>query len=248
MLRSVWALLVTVVATMVLGSGAMLACIVYPPSFATMRLGRVWSRIILASAGVRVEPAGLGHARTHLPCLYVANHQSMIDICAMALFLPDATIFVAKRSLFRVPFLGWAMSAAGFVPVDRARRSRAIESLAAAADRVRSGRPLVLFAEGTRSRDGRLGPFKKGPFHVALQAGVPVVPLSVSGSRAILPPGHVLPLSGSIRVGFGRPLQVDRFLPDDVEGLLAEVRGRIAEGLEPEEGPVEGEPVVAGRS
>ena len=83
---------------------------------------------------------------------------------------------MAKESLFRIPFLGWAMNRAGFIPIDRSNRRRAIDSLQLAAERIRAGKSVIVFPEGTRSKDGSLQPFKRGPFHLALQAGAPVVP------------------------------------------------------------------------
>jgi 1-acyl-sn-glycerol-3-phosphate acyltransferase len=232
MLRSLWALFVMVTGTIVLAIPAILASLLYRPSYATLRLGRVWSWLILKAGGVRVRYEGLDHVARRAPRIYVANHQSFLDIWSTALVLPAPTLFVAKRSLFRLPFIGWAMSAAGFVAIDRSSRASAIRSLKLAADRIRAGRSLILFPEGTRSRHGRLGPFKKGPFHLALEARVPVVPVAICGSWHALPRGSLLLRPATVRVRFAPPLEVTPFLPDDVDGLAARVRVAIAERLE----------------
>ena len=158
----------------------------------------------------------------------MANHESMIDPLALAPALPSSTLFVSKKSLFRVPFMGWAMTAAGFIPIDRGDRQRAIESLDNAAERIRSGRAVILFAEGTRSRDGRLGPLKKGPFHLALRAGVPIVPVAISGSRPLWPPGSMLARSGDVRVRFAPPIDLTGVGADDLSALMGRVREAIA--------------------
>jgi 1-acyl-sn-glycerol-3-phosphate acyltransferase len=187
---------------------------------------------MLWAVGARVEYRGLEHLRARLPCLFISNHESNVDIWALARVLPAATRFVAKESLFRVPIIGWAMAAGGFVSIDRANRSRAIESLRIAAERIRAGRPVVLFPEGTRSRTGTLLPFKKGAFHLALQAGVPLVPIAIAGSGRVMPAGTIRLRPGPVLVQVLPPLEVTEFLPDDHEGLLNSVHRLIREALE----------------
>lgn len=233
MLRGIWTWLVFTVSTVALAVAATAGSLLRPGSNLTVRLGRVWARLVLGAGGVRVLYNGERHARERHPCIFMCNHQSAIDVWALVGALPDSTCFVAKRSLFRIPFIGWAMAAAGFVPIDRQDRSSAIGSLSRALEQVRAGRSLILFPEGTRSRDGRLGAFKKGPFHLALEAGVPVVPAAVSGSFGLLPPGALFLRPGQVRVSFAPPLDPRAYGPEDVEGLLAAVRRAIAERLDP---------------
>jgi 1-acyl-sn-glycerol-3-phosphate acyltransferase len=165
----------------------------------------------------------------------MANHQSLVDIWALIPVIPAPTMFAAKKSLFGVPGLGWSMAASGFALIDRSNRVSAIRSLSAAAGKVRGGRPLVLFPEGTRSRDGRLGSFKKGPFHLALEAGVAVVPVAISGSGKTLPPGRIRIRPGVVTVRFAPPIDPLPYRPDDLEGLMAEVRDAITRRLDPSE-------------
>jgi 1-acyl-sn-glycerol-3-phosphate acyltransferase len=238
MLRGLWACVVLVVATLACGIPAAVFSLIAPGSFATMRMGRLWGGAMLRAVGARVRYEGLDAAVAALPCVYISNHQSNVDIWALIRVLPLPTQFVAKQSLFRIPVLGWAMAASGFIPIDRTNRSRAIRSLRAAAQRVRDGRPAVLFAEGTRSKDGRLGRFKKGPFHLALSAGVPVVPVAISGSWSVMPPGSFRVCPGPVRVRFLPRVEVQSFDPEDSAGLMAAVHAAIDAAIEMPSSPV----------
>jgi 1-acyl-sn-glycerol-3-phosphate acyltransferase len=237
MLRSLWALLVLSASGAVLGATALMGLAIRPGGHAGMRAGKIWSRLFLGAAGIRVCYDGLDDAHRHHPCVYMANHESHIDPMALAPALPSSTLFVSKQSLFRIPVFGWAMTAAGFIPIDRSDRRRAIESLDNASDRIRSGRALILFPEGTRSRDGKLGPFKKGPFHLALRAGVPVVPVAISGSRALWSPGSWLVRSGEVRVRFAPPLDLASLGPDDLDELMNRVREAILQRRDEHDSP-----------
>ncbi len=159
------------------------------------------------------------------PLIFASNHESALDIWVLVEQLPRIVRFVAKAELFRIPVFGWYLRLGGHVPVDRGDRAQAIASLRAAAQVVRAGTSLIVFPEGTRSRDGRIQPFKKGPFALAMEAGVPVVPVAIAGSAAVTPRGLVAVRPGTIRVAVGEPLYPARFA--DRVALLAAVRDRI---------------------
>ncbi len=238
MLRGLWSLAVLIVSTTILGIPAVVGSLLLPGSEATMRVGRLWSRIMLTTVGARVYYEGLEHIDPQRSCLFIANHLSNIDIWALVRVVPRRTRFVAKKELRKVPVIGWAMAASGFVFIDRADRASAIRSLDEAAQQIRSGRPVILFAEGTRSRDGRLHSFKKGPFHLALRAGVPVIPVAISGSWGILKPRRLAVTPGTVRVRFLPPVSVAPYQPDDVSGLLEAVHALIRQALGPAQAPV----------
>ncbi len=238
MMRAGFALLATVVLTVLLGTPAVILSLLVPGSDVAMRLGRLWSRGILAAAGVRPSYEGLENATRSLPCVYLSNHQSVLDIWVLVSVLPVHTRFVAKRSLFWIPFFGWSLAASGFIPIDRGSRRRAYESLERAAEKIRAGRPVLLFPEGTRSRDGRLLPFKRGAFVLALEAGVPVVPVAISGTGRALRPGTLELRPRPVRLSFAPPMDVGPYRPGDTQGLMAAVREAIARRLEPEEAAV----------
>lgn len=235
MLRGIWSFALLVASTAIFAVIAIVGSLLLRRPNITLRLGKRWSRLQLWALALHPVYHGLEHLRTARPCVFIANHQSMVDLWALMPVLPDDSLFVAKRELFRIPLLGQAIAAGGFVPIDRGRRERAIRSLRQANEQIRAGRPFVLFAEGTRSHDGRLGPFKKGAFHVALQTRARVVPVAISGAWGVLRPRSVRVRPGPVRVTFGPPVPIDPFLPDDVQGLSRAVREVIVRGLEPHE-------------
>ncbi len=181
---------------------------------------RLWAPGLLFGAGARldVDRGGLVFDR---PYLFVANHASIIDIPAWFRALPTALHFIVKRELGRVPFLGWYASAMGMIFVDRGARSEALESVRHASTLARAGQSVLSFPEGTRSRDGRIGPFKSGAFLAAIEGGVPVVPVAVAGAGAVLPPSGFRVRPGTIRIAVGEPIPT--------VGLTKEDRGRLAQ-------------------
>jgi 1-acyl-sn-glycerol-3-phosphate acyltransferase len=187
---------------------------------------RLWSPSVLGVASVKLvverrAPVPQG------PVIFASNHESALDIFALFKALDRDLRFVAKKELFGLPILGWYLRHAGFVSVDRTNHAAAVASLQEAARVVRAGTPLVFFPEGTRSTSGRIRPFKKGPFVVAMEAGVPVVPVSISGASALLPRDSVAVRSGTIRLVIGEAVDPRTF--SDKSELLAEVRRRICE-------------------
>jgi len=232
MLRTICTILVGSLSMIALGGLAALISLIYPGSFMTMRLGKLWSRLILGCAGIRLEVRGAEHIDAHAPRVYAANHQSMVDIWVTLLLLPVSTVYVAKQSLFRIPFIGWSMRASGFIAIDRGNRERAIGSLRRAAERVRGGRSVCLFPEGTRSRDARLARFKKGGFHLAQRADVPLVPVVISGSWRTLRPGSMRIRPGVVTVEFAPPIDPGAFTGAGLAPLIEAVHEAIASRLE----------------
>lgn len=209
--------------------------------------GMLW----LAGAALRVE--GDPGAVRDGPAIYVMNHQSTLDIPAAFAVLPVDLRFIAKHTLRKVPFLGWYMSWTGMVFVDRRNSTQAVGTLNAAAERVRAGVSLLAYPEGTRSRDGQVLPFKKGPFVLALQAGVPVVPIAIEGSLQCMP-AHLRPFRpGIVRMAIGTPIHTAGMSMDQREELVRQaheaVRGLhaslAARGLASAPGAPEGERTTA---
>ena len=187
---------------------------------------------MLLAVGARVTYHDPHGALRQSRCIYIANHQSNVDIWVLARVMPFGTRFVAKQELFRIPVLGPAMTAAGFIRINRSNRAEAIRSLTRAAESIRGGRPLILFPEGTRSKDGKLQPFKKGAFHLATQAGVPVVPVIIRGTFEIMPPGSIRIRSGPVEVFFERPIDLSEMESDRPRDLLNAVQAVIASRLD----------------
>jgi 1-acyl-sn-glycerol-3-phosphate acyltransferase len=197
-----------VVLTVAFGVPAIFAAFLPPRGDWFLRFARGWARSLLRVAGVSVvlrHPERLTGA-----CSFVvaANHESFCDIVVLLACLPFQVRFLAKRSIFRVPVLGWSIAAAGFVPVDRGDPSRGAATLDAALKRLRGGRSVVVFPEETRTRTGELLPFKKGAALLALRSGLPLLPVGLAGTRRILPHGSLVMSPGTAIVCVGEPIGV----------------------------------------
>jgi 1-acyl-sn-glycerol-3-phosphate acyltransferase len=214
------------------------ALIGFPVAFITAKvdflysLGMLGARAVVRIAGIRVRREGLENIDTQATYIYMCNHVSNIDPPAVVPALPRRTSVLVKKELFKVPILGKAMRMASLVPVDRTNRDAAIRSLSAAGDVMRSGLNMTVFPEGTRSREGKLLPFKKGPFYLAMESGIPVVPMTILNSFELMPKGQNYALPGEVRVVFHPPLDPKNF--EDKDHLMEAVRNAIAAPL-PEE-------------
>lgn len=169
----------------------------------------LWSPVLMRGAGARLEVSGQDNVDFSKPHMLVVNHQSMIEICALFMAVPVPLRFMLKSSLGRVPFLGWYTHAMGMVVLQRGKSRAVASELARAAELLRAGHSLAAFPEGTRSRDGSVGPFKSGAFRAAVAAGVPVVPVAVEGSGRVMPPDGFRIRPGRIRLAFGQPIRTD---------------------------------------
>lgn len=167
------------------------------------RLCRGWGRRLMRVNRLETVVEGAERLRPGRPCVYVANHVSLVDIWAMLAELPGTVRFVFKKELMRVPFLGWAALRAGHILIDRQSRNQAFAAYDAAAREIQAGTSAVVYPEGTRSADGRMLPFKKGPFVLAIAAQVPVVPVWVGGTYEIMKRGAAWPRAGTciLRIG-----------------------------------------------
>lgn len=161
------------------------------------------------------------------PFIYVMNHQSMVDIMAAFVAIPRNFRFIAKKSLKPIPFLGWYMSATGMVFIDRKNRQAAVRSLDEACQSIRGGISILVYPEGTRSRDGAILPFKKGPFVMAIQAGVPIVPVAVEGSRKILGPDSARLFPATVDFKIGEPIATAGLTFADRDALMRRVRDAL---------------------
>ena len=206
---------------------------------------RVWAPGILKVVGVRLSVEGVEGIDLSRPCFFAANHQSWIDIPALFAALPVPVLFVAKRELGRVPFLGWFMKAMGMVLVDRGDRKEAVRGIEAAAGQLCEGWSLLSFPEGTRTADGRVHRFKTAVFAAAIESGAPVVPIALEGADRVLPRDTLRGRPGWVRIALGEPISTAGFSRDDraalarqaqrqVETLLAVLRNEL-----PVEAPVE---------
>ncbi len=186
----------------------------------------------LRIAGVKVVAEGKEKLDRSRSYIFMCNHVSNLDAPIVVPMLPGRTTVLVKKELFRVPIFGWAMRMASLIPVDRSNRESAIASVDKAVEVMKSGLHMTIFPEGTRSPDGRLLPFKKGPFHLALETGMPIVPVTVLDTLEMMPKGGVRIRAGTARVVFHDPIEPAQF--KDRDQLIEAVHASIADSL-PEE-------------
>jgi 1-acyl-sn-glycerol-3-phosphate acyltransferase len=193
-----------------------------------VRLARIWSRMLLWTAGVPLRVKMHAPLDPRQPYVFMANHLSTVDIWALFVALPVKIRFIAKKQLGRIPLFGWAMAVGRFIFIDRQNPLAARRSIDQAAERIRSGSSVAIFPEGTRSRDGNLGPFKKGGFHLALRAGVPIVPVGIRGALQVMPRGSLILRRGPVTIEIGEPIPVAGLSALDRDSLLERVRNEVA--------------------
>jgi 1-acyl-sn-glycerol-3-phosphate acyltransferase len=233
MIRTLFAVTVLALYAVVIGLPLLLL------AWITRRIGPFYPatvvglRMALAIAGVRIRldseeniPAGA--------CLFMANHTSAVDPVTVFVTIPRRIGFMAKKEIFRMPLIGWAMKLAGFIPVDRSSREAAAASADVAVEQLRAGASMVIYPEGTRSPDARLLPFKRGGFLMAIRGGRPVVPMTITGAERVLPKGEMWIRPGEIRLRFHPAIDVSGYCESDREALLKRVREVIAGGLREE--------------
>jgi 1-acyl-sn-glycerol-3-phosphate acyltransferase len=196
---------------------------------------RTWSRLILVTTGVEVELSGLDRLDRDRAYVFVANHQSIYDIPIIFWSLPYQIRIIAKASLGAFPFIGWHLRHTGHMLVDRKQPARALHVFARASKLMKEGLCLIVFPEGTRSRDGRVAPFKGGSFLLALRTGLPVVPLSVVGSRHVMLKGRLATYPGHVKLIVHEPIDTSGLIeadPQAARAFAARVRDVIAPDAE----------------
>lgn len=194
---------------------------------------RFWGRLGITMAGITMTVVGEEHLPDG-PIIVMSNHASNFDILAMQGYFPRQLSWIAKKELFSIPVFGWSMRRGGYIPLDRGDGRKALKSMDEAASQIRSGTSVILFPEGTRTRDGQLLPFKRGGFLLAVKAGVPVVPVSIVGSFAINPGGSLgLNLGRAVQLRIHAPITLPAGLKraEAEELLMQQVHTAIAGGL-----------------
>lgn len=162
-----------------------------------------------------------------MPRIYMTNHQSFFDIFALLAYVPVDFKFIMKQELMKIPLLGPAMRRVGYIGIEREDPRKAVESMKEAAQRIRGGVSVVMFPEGTRSLDGRLLPFKRGGFNLALRSGCDIVPVGISGSYRIVPKGSFKINKGSFDIHIGRPISIKEYSRKNIDQLMGGVREAI---------------------
>lgn len=227
-LRSLAIWIVIVGATIAIGLPAILMALVPPRGKWFLRLARVWSGIILGASGVRVRVLHPENLAAGQSFVVAPNHESFYDIPVLFAQLPMQVRFLAKRNLFRLPVLGWAMAAAGFVPVDRGERGRTAATIETSLRRLEAGSSLIVFPEETRTRTGELLPFKTGAALLAIRAGLPLLPLGIGGTFRIQKRGGFMITPSDVGLAVGAPIPVDGRTPRERDTVTAALRERVA--------------------
>jgi 1-acyl-sn-glycerol-3-phosphate acyltransferase len=237
MVRFVWSFFATVALTLVFSTLALLSVIVAPFTQAVAHVSRWWAKVLVRVCSVELEVEGLEHAQPGRPYLVMANHTSHFDVPCLFASVPILVRPVAKKELAFIPVFGWVLWLGAAIMIDRGDRQRAVASIERAGRTIRGGRSVLMFPEGTRTPPGELGPLKKGPFHLAITARVPVLPIGLVGTGAVLRRGDWRIHPGRVSVRIGAPIDTAG-LSDDEAGrailadrtalALADLMGRPA--------------------
>jgi 1-acyl-sn-glycerol-3-phosphate acyltransferase len=212
-----------------------LLCLLLVPFLGPARTARLtavpWARFGLFLSGVKVHIDGAEHIRSGQSYVITANHLSHFDIWVLYGWLGMDLRWVMKQELRRVPVIGISCEALGHVFIDRSNREAALASLEAARERITAGTSILFFPEGTRSRDGVMKPFKKGAFNMALDLQLPVLPVTIDGTREILPAGSLQLNPGEVRITLHQPIPVQGLSEADLDDLALRTRSTIASAL-----------------
>jgi len=214
--------------TIVLGSISLVSTLFDRSGDFGHRCARAWSWLILKTSRVRVGVTGLERLDRSRSYVFAANHQSIYDIPIVFASLPYQLRIIAKESLGRIPFMGWHLRRAGHVLVDRSNPGAGV--VKKMAKLVADGHSLIVFPEGTRSVDGAVGRFKGGSFVIALQSALPVVPITITGSRKVMTKGEMTVRPGEVSLVVHEPIETSALARDSVRDLADRVRATVAAG------------------
>ncbi|MCK9196889.1 MAG: 1-acyl-sn-glycerol-3-phosphate acyltransferase [Syntrophales bacterium] len=227
MLRSVFMVTVSVIITAFISTCCVIFSLLGASENSIHKVARIWATMLLKITNVQVSVLGTEYISTERPQIFMSNHQSDFDIFIVLAYLPVQFRWLAKKELFRIPVFGKAMKKAGYIEIDRQNHERAMQNLVEASRKIREGKSVMSFPEGTRSMDGTIKAFKKGMFHLALEAGVPIVPITIIGASEIMPKRSLKINPGRITMIIDRPIDVTAYSEDSRSELTERVRSVI---------------------
>jgi 1-acyl-sn-glycerol-3-phosphate acyltransferase len=231
MIRTIFVWFCIVIALLILG---IVIFITYPfdrRGKVIHHYARLWGKIALLVNRVKVRVEGIEHLKGEGPYIFMSNHQGTYDIFALLGHLPFQFRWLAKKELFSIPFFGWVIAAAGYISIDREGTRKTVEAMNEAARKIREGVSVVIFPEGSRSPDGSIQPFKKGGFTLAIKSKVPIIPISITGSREIMPKGKLTVSSGEIRIRIDHPIETQNYSLKDRKSLMEKVNKTISKNF-----------------
>lgn len=232
MIRTLYITIWVCFATLVAGTLVIVSSFFVRSGNPLHKIARLWGKSILVVSRIKVSVKGLSNIDPSSPYIYMPNHQSNFDIPVLLGHLAVQFRWLAKKELFKIPIFGRAMRKAGYISIDRYHRDSAFESLRVAANKIKSGVSVLIFPEGTRSWDGNIRPFKKGGFVMAIDSGVPIVPVVITGTRAIMPKGKFRVYAGHVSMVIHKPIATSTYTRETKEALMESVRRVICEKFE----------------
>lgn len=190
-------------------------------------IARAWGRMLMAVFLVRVNVSGSALLASGQPYVFASNHFSLIDTPLMFGFLPTPFRILARDGLWKIPFIGWHLSRAGHLPVNRTNPRLAVRNIAFAAEKVREGRSILVFPEGGRRRGAKMRRLKTGAAHIAIRSGAPIVPVAIDGTGHVLPPGSYHLRPGKVEIRLGKPISTSDLKSPSARALTEKLRKEI---------------------
>jgi len=232
MIRTTYIILWIVLSTFFWGLTAIVTSFFTRTGNPVHRVAGIWARGILFASRIKVTVNGLANIDPTQSYVYMSNHQSNFDIPVLLAYLPVQFRWLAKAELFKIPIFGRAMRGAGYVKIDRFNQESAFESINEAAAKMKDGVSVMIFPEGTRSLDGKIRSFKKGGFVMAVDAGVPIVPIVLKGTWAIMEKSSLKINTGEVSLNIEPPIATIDYTRENKDDLIKSVRAVIREGSE----------------
>ncbi len=196
------------------------------------RVARLWAKILLIMTSVRVQVTGKENLKEGQSHVFMVNHQSVFDIFVLLAHIPVQFRWIVKKELFKVPVFGQAMRNAGYIEIDRQNHEKALQSLDIAARKIREGKSVMTFPEGTRSKDGKIKPFKQGMFYLAVQSGVPVIPVTLIGTAEIMTKNSLKIFPKKVKMVIDKPIDVSNYSIENRSELITLVQNIITQNYE----------------
>ena len=236
MIRTALIILWVVLSTVVFGIIAIIISFFSRTGNPVHIVARIWAKCILIVSGIKVNIKGFSNIDPAHSYIYMCNHQSNFDIPVLLGCLPVQFRWLAKAELFKIPIFGRAMRGAGYVAIDRFNRQSAFNSISEVSQKMKNGVSVMIFPEGTRSKDGKIGSFKKGGFIMAVDSRVPIIPLVIRGTRSIMEKGNLRINPGDVSMQIGQPVETATYTRETKDDLIESVRGVICENFKRDEG------------
>ena len=236
MIRTFFIVVCSLISTVILGIVSLGSSFFTKTGNFSHLVSRLWSKSILFVSGVNVTITGMSNIDPEKAFIYMPNHQSNFDIPVLLGCLPIQFRWLAKAEVFKTPILGRSMKVSGYISIDRSNRESAIESLNQVTETIQKGISVVIFPEGTRSKDGKLKSFKKGGFVIAVDSGIPIVPVIIYDTWEIMPKNSLLIKPRNVLMEIKEPVETTGYSRQTKDQLMDEIKNIIADSLQRRQG------------